>query len=329
MKIMVYEAREDERAALSKQAERLGIELKVTDAVPTLDNAEQAAGCAGISILGQGKIGRALLDVYKAMGVRYLSTRTIGYNHIDVAYAREIGVRVCNARYAPNGVADFTVMMMLMCLRHYKQAMWRGQVNDFTLYGLQGREMKDLTIGIMGTGRIGTQVIRTLSGFGSRILAYDPRRNEAIADQVTYVDLDTLLTESDLISLHMPLLDSTRHIINRETIAKMKDGVVLINCSRGELADLDALVDGIESQKIGALGMDTSEGETGIIHEDHCVDILPNRNWFYLHQFRNVIMTQHMAFYTDAAVESMVECGIQGIWRMAAGERCETELAGA
>ena len=116
------------------------------------------------------------------------------------------------------------------------------------------------------------------------------------------------------------------YIIDRAAIAKMKDGVVLINCSRGELADIEALIEGIESEKIGALGMDTAEGEEGIIHADHRVDILPNRNWFYLHQFRNVIMTQHMAFYTDAAVRSMVECGIGGICRMARGERCETEL---
>ena len=106
----------------------------------------------------------------------------------------------------------------------------------------------------------------------------------------------------------------------------MKDGVVIINCSRGELADIEALVEGIESEKIGALGMDTCEGDEGIIHEDHRTDILPNRNWFYLHQFRNVVMTQHMAFYTDAAVTSMVRCGIRGIWEMAHGERCETEL---
>ena len=174
MKIMVYEARPDERADLEKQAALHGVELSVTDAVPTLENASLAAGCIGVSILGQGCIDAALLDAYHALGIRYLSTRTIGYDHIDLDHARSIGLRVCSASYAPNGVADFTVMMILMCLRHYKQALWRGQVNDFSLTGLQGREMKDLTIGIIGTGRIGAQVARNLSGFGCRILAYDP-----------------------------------------------------------------------------------------------------------------------------------------------------------
>lgn len=326
MKIMVYEARADELSELHAQGEALGVELAVSEAVPSLENAALAAGCQGVSILGQGRINAPLLEAWHVLGVRYLSTRTVGYNHIDLARARELGIRVCNASYAPNGVADFTVMMILMCLRHYKQAMWRGQVNDFSLQGLQGREMKDLTIGIIGSGKIGAQVIRNLSGFGCRIVVYDVRKNPAVEALVEYVDLDTLLAQSDVISLHMPLLDSNRHMIDRETIAKMKDGVILINCSRGELMDIDALVEGVESRKIGALGMDTSEGEEGIVHEDHRVDILSNRNWFYLHQFRNVIMTQHMAFYTDAAVTSMVACGIRGIWEMAQGKDCGTEL---
>lgn len=326
MKIAVYEARPDELAELHAQAGRLNVRLEITGEVPSLENAGLAAGCLGVSILGQGRIDGALLDAWHGLGVRYLSTRTVGYDHIDLARAAELGLRVCNASYAPNGVADFTVMLMLMCLRQYKQAMWRGQVNDFSLEGLQGREMKDLTVGVVGTGRIGAQVIRNLSGFGCRIIAYDPRKNPAVEGLADYVGFEELLARSDMISLHMPLLDGNRHMINRETIAKMKDGVILINCSRGELADIEALVEGIESRKLGALGMDTSEGEEGIVHGDHRVDILPNRNWFYLHQFRNVIMTQHMAFYTDAAVASMVECGVRGIWEMANGERCGTEL---
>ena len=326
MKIMVYEVRQDERAELDRQSRELGVELAVTAEVPALENARLAEGCLGVSILGQGRIDAALLDAWRAMGVSYLSTRTVGYDHIDLAHAKAVGIRVCNASYAPNGVADFTVMLLLMCLRHYKQAMWRGQVNDFSLQGLQGRELKDLTVGIIGTGKIGAQVVRNLSGFGCRIIAFDKHENPAVNHMVTYVDFETLLAQADVISLHMPLLDSNRHIIDRAAIARMKDGVVILNCSRGELADIEALVEGIESEKIGALGMDTCEGDEGIIHEDHRTDILPNRNWFYLHQFRNVIMTQHMAFYTDAAVTSMVRCGIRGIWEMAQGERCETEL---
>jgi D-lactate dehydrogenase len=323
---MVYAVRADERSALKLQQDSLGIDLVLSEEAPSLDNVHLVSGYDGVSILGQCYIDSKLLEAWYDSGVRFISTRTIGYNHIDLEYAKKLGIRICNASYAPNGVADFTVMMMLMCLRHYKQAMWRGQVNDFALAGLQGREMKDMTVGIVGAGKIGAQVIKNLSGFGCKILCFAHRPNPAISEFVEYVGFDELISSSDIISLHVPLRDDNWHMINRENIAKMKDGVILINCSRGELMDIESLIEGIESQKIGALGMDTAEGEEGIIHEDHRTDILSNRNWFYLHQFRNVIMTQHMAFYTDAAVDSMVECGIKGIWEMANNQHCETEL---
>jgi D-lactate dehydrogenase len=326
MKIMVYETRADELSALRAQETALGVTLDITDKIPSLETAALAEGCEGVSVLGQGNIDSALLDAWYSRGVRYLSTRTVGYNHIDLGHAGRLGIRVCNASYAPNGVADFTVMLMLMCLRHYKQAMWRGQVNDFSLGGLQGREMKDLTVGVVGTGKIGAQVIRNLSGFGCRVLCCGRRRDPSLASLADEVSYEELLSHSDVISLHVPLTDANWHMIDRAAIAKMRPGVILINCARGELMDIEALIEGIETEKIGALGMDTAEGDEGIIHADHRVDILSNRNWFYLHQFRNVIMTQHMAFYTDAAVDSMVACGIRGIWEMANGEDCETEL---
>lgn len=327
MRIFAYEVRHDEVDAFGRMARIYGADIELSSEVPAPATAELAAGCEGVSILGQGRADRELLRLWRELGVSYLSTRTVGYNHIDLDAARELGIGVCNATYPPNGVADFTVMMMLMCLRHYKQAMWRGQVNDFSLEGLQGRDFKDLTVGIVGTGRIGTQVMRNLSGFGCRMLAHSAHRSPAAEELGTYVDFDTLLRESDIISLHTALTPQTWHIVNADTISRMKDGVILINCARGDLADIDALVDGIESQKIGALGMDTVEGEEGIVHADRRVDIIPNRNWFYLHQFRNVIMTQHMAFYTEQAVESMVRCGVEGIVEMARTGDCATMLS--
>ena len=326
MKIYAFEVRADEKEIFLALAQKYGVEVELSQEVPDLENAEKVRGYEGVTLLGQGNIDAALLEKYHELGVKYISTRTIGYNHIDLRAAKANDIKVCNAFYAPNGVADFTVMMILMCLRHYKQAMWRGQVNDFSLQGLQGRDLNKLTVGIIGAGNIGAQVIRNLSGFGCKIIAYERRQNEALKQYCQYVELDELIRTSDVISLHLPLLPSTEHMINRETIAKMKDGVVIINCARGGLTDIDALIEGIETQKIGALGMDTVEGEEGIIHADHRIDILPNRNWFYLHQFRNVIMTQHMAFYTREAVESMVNCGIEGIVEMATKGNYRTML---
>ena len=316
MKICAYEVREDEKKDFARMAEKLQVEIELHDEVPGPDTAALAEGCEGVTMLGMGKINKELLDMWKSMGVQCISTRTIGYNHIDTDYAKEIGMQVCNAAYPPSGVAEFTLMLMLMCLRNYKQSLWRGQVNDFALQGLQGKEIGSMTVGVIGTGKIGAQVIKYLTGFGCRILAYDMYPNAALKDVVEYVELDELFAEADMITLHTPLLDSTYHLVNAETIAKMKDGVVLINCARGELMDTTSLIEGIESGKIGALGLDVVEGERGIAHEDHRIDILSNQQMAYLRQFRNVTMTPHMAFYTDVAVSHMVECGVAGLVEM-------------
>jgi len=328
MKILAYEVRLDERLELQRQADLLGIELNMTDEIPTPENAHLAFGCEGVSTLGQGRLDGELLGSLKKQGVRYLSTRTLGYDHIDLEKARELGLRVCNSRYDPNGVADFAVMLMLMCLRRCKQAIQQGDHNDFSLKGLQGKEMKDITVGLIGAGRIGGQVARNLSGFGCRILAHDLAENTSLTDIVTYVGFETLLAEADIVSLHMPLLASNYHMINSETIGKMKDGVILVNCSRGELVDADALLEALEQGRITAVGLDTCEDENGIIHCDLCGAELPENRWTKLRRHPNVVLTPHMAFYTEAAVSSMVECGIRGIWEMANGHSCKTEITG-
>lgn len=326
MKILAFEVRDDEKKGLMETAQELGVELELSSEVPCMENVELVNGFEGVSVLGQGDINSELLSAWKKQGVDYVSTRTIGYNHIDVENARKIGIRVCNARYAPNGVADFTVMLMLMCLRNYKQALWRGQVNDFSLWGLQGKEMRSLTVGVMGTGRIGQAVIQNLRGFGCKILAYDPHPKADLMDVAEYVSLEELYRRADIITLHMPLIPTTKYIINRESISMMKPGVIIINCARGPLADPDALIEGIESEKIGALGLDVIDGEEGITHVDHRVDIISNQKMAYLRQFRNVVMTQHMAFYTEEAVASMARCGIAGILDMAENKKGQWEI---
>lgn len=326
MKIYAYDVREDEREAFVRVGEDCGVELVLDAEAPTPETAGRAAGCVGVSSLGQKKITWEVLKRWKELGVQCYSTRTIGYNHVDLEAALDLGFKVCNANYPPNGVADFSVMMILLCLRNYKQTMSRGLANDFTLKGLQGRNMNALTIGVMGTGRIGRQVIRNLSGFGCRILAYDIQENEETKALAQYVDADTIYRECDVITLHMPWVSATGNIINRESIAKMKDGVILVNCARGELTETQALIEAVESGKIGALGIDTLKGEEGIIHQDHRTESIVNRDWFYLHQFSNVVMTQHMAFYTREAVESMVRCGVEGIVQMAQTGSCPNML---
>ncbi len=232
MKICAYEVRADEVPEFENIASAASVELSLHSEVPSPAYAHLADGSEGVTILGQGKFDRELLDIWAGCGVKYLSTRTVGFNHIDLEYAQKAGIHVCNANYPPSGVAEYTIMMILMSLRHYKQALWRGQVNDFSLNGLEGRELKDLTVGVMGTGRIGQAVIKLLYSFGCKIVAYDPHPNEETKKYARYVDLDELYHVSDIITLHIPLVESTRNIINFDSSAKMKDGVVIINCAR-------------------------------------------------------------------------------------------------
>lgn len=325
-KIYAFEARRDEETFLTETARRNQVEIVCSPKILTLEKIPELSDASGVTVLGMGRYGEQEMRALEERGIRYLSTRTVGYNHIDLDAARRHGIHVCNAEYAPNGVADYTVMMILLCLRNYKQALWRMQVNDFSLEGLAGREMKDLTIGIVGTGHIGTQVLRNLSGFGCRLL-YSGRHRSAEADALAeFVSLEELYRRSDVISLHLALTPDTRHVINRESISKMKDGVVLVNCARGGLMDIHALIEGIETEKIGALGLDTVEEEEKIVHRDLKTDIFADRDIAYLRQFKNVVYTYHMAFYTDAAVRSMARCGIEGLLQMAAGEPCRTKL---
>lgn len=325
-KIYAFEARRDEEGYLKALAGESGVEIVSSPDVLRLEDMGRLAEGSAVSVLGMGSYGEAEMRALADRGVRFLSTRTIGYDHIDLEAARRAGVHVCNARYAPNGVAEYTVMMILLCLRHYKQALWRMQVNDFSLSGLLGRELKDMTVGIVGTGQIGTQVMRDLSGFGCRLLCYGRHPNQEAAALGEYVSLEELYRQSDVISLHLALTPDTYHMINRESLSRMRDGVVLVNCARGGLMDVQALIEGIEQEKIGALGLDTVEDEENIVHRDLKTDIFSDRDIAYLRQFKNVVYTYHMAFYTDAAVQSMVRCGIEGILDMAASKPCATQL---
>lgn len=313
MKLKVYEIREDEMVALDALRSRISAELEVEPDVLTATEAASLNGFDAVVISGKTEVTADVLDALVASGVRCLTTRTVGTDHIDTAYARKVGVSVRNTGYPPEGVAEFAVMLMLMVLRKYKPALWRQQVNDYSLGGLQGRELGNLTVGIVGTGRIGKQVAHILNGFGSHILGYDPYPSEeARSLGVEYVPLSELYERSDLISLHVPLTPENEGMIDDAAIAQMRDGVVLVNVSRGELVDISALTRGIESQKIGALAMDVFAGEIGIYHESRVNDIIKNRDMAYLRQFPNVVLTQHMAFYTDTNVRSMVDQGILG-----------------
>ena len=307
MKIFVYNYREfDEAEYFQKFSMEYGVELGITTDAPTMENAHLAEGYEYVSIITT-KIDAELMEKFHKLGVKMISTRTIGYDHVDIEAAKRLGMHVSNVSYSPECVADYTIMLMLMSIRKMKRIMQREEINDFSLPGIQGRELPNFTVGVLGTGRIGRAVIRDLSGFGCKIYAYDKYENDAVKEHAQYADLDTIYRECDLITLHMPLLEDNFHLIDGDAIAKMKDGVVIVNTARGGLIETKALIEGIESGKISAAGLDVIEDEFGMYYYDRKSDILSKRDLYILRGFPNVTVTPHMAFYTDQAVSDMVK----------------------
>ena len=249
-----------------------------------------------------------LLSKIAGRGVHVLVIRTIGMDHIDLDVAARLGIAVGNAHYAPDSVADFT--LMLVTLRHYKAAVYQQNVNDYSLRGLEGRTLSSLARGVVGTGAIGAAVVQRLSGFGCEMLATGHHVNPEVAKRAAYVSQDELFHASDVISFHVPATPANHHLVSRESLAEMKDGVVLVNTACPDLLDVSALTEGDESGKIGALAMGVFEGERGICHFNRSGDILRNRDMAYLRQFQNTVLTQHMAFCTAEAVEEMVETAV-------------------
>ena len=320
MKITIYNCRSDEAEYLKEFREKYGVELFSTEESPTAETVGLAEGCQCISIITT-PMDETLLKRYHDAGVRYVSTRSIGYDHIDLKAAARLGMHVGNVSYSPESVADYTVMMMLMAIRRIKAILLRGVNQDYSLRGVMGLEMHNLTVGVIGTGRIGTAVLRNLTGFGCRLLAYDLHQNETARKIAEYVSLQELLRQSDLITMHMPATKENFHLICSETLAQMKDGVILINTARGSLIDTEEFLDAVESGKIGAAALDVVEDETGLYYNDLKDRILHNRGLAVLRSYPNVLVTQHMAFYTDQAVKDMVENSLKSCILFAGGEK--------
>lgn len=310
MKILAYSHRSDETEYFKEFSEKYNIEIVLCEDEPSVENAELAKGFDCISIITT-MINAELVEKFCEVGVKFISTRTVGYDHIDLKKAKELGVHVGNATYSPNSVADYTIMLILMSIRKVKLIMERSNVQDYSLKGVQGKELPNLTVGVIGTGRIGQTVIKHLSGFGCRLLVHDIYEAENVKLYAKYVKLDTLLKESDVITLHMPATNDNYHMINKDSIKQMKDGVFIINTARGSLINTNDLIDGLENKKIGGVALDVIEHEANIYYNDLKGEMLNNKDLAILKSFPNVIVTPHTAFYTNQAVSDMIENSIK------------------
>jgi len=252
-------------------------ELKLLETRLSPDTVELAKGCEAVSIFVNDDASAVVLEKLKENGVKFLVLRSAGFNHVNLEKAKELKMKVARVpEYSPYAVAEHTVALMLALNRKLIRAHNRVMDQNFSLDGLVGFDMNEKTVGLIGTGKIGSVVAKILYGFGCRLLALDSIKNKSLIEQfdVVYTDCETLCRESDIISLHLPLTAESKYIIDRKCITVMKNGVMLINTSRGGLVNTQAVIEALKSGKIGYFGMDVYEEEEGLFFEDHSEEIL-------------------------------------------------------
>ncbi|MEN9213609.1 MAG: 2-hydroxyacid dehydrogenase [Gloeomargarita sp. DG02_4_bins_56] len=329
MKVAVFSSKAYDKKFLNAANEGVGHELVYYE--PKLDEttARLAADAQAVCVFVNDTLNRETLTVLSQLGVKLIALRCTGYNNVDLQAAADLGLTVVRVTaYSPYAVAEHAVGLILTLSRKYHRAFNRVREGNFSLDGLLGFDLQARTVGIIGTGKIGMVFAEILQGFGCRLLAYDAYPNPHFPQlkRAEYVTLDELYAQAEIISIHCPLLPETYHLINRDALAKMKKGVIIINVSRGALIDTEAIIEGLKSQKIGALGLDVYEGEDELFFQDLSLKIIQDDVFERLLTFPNVIVTGHQAFFTQEALTEIATTTISNISDFAAGRPCPHQI---
>lgn len=312
MKILFYDTKSYDRDSFDKKlADFPTIEIDYVKGDLAPKSAVMAKGYDAVCAFVNSDVGRETLEVLHKHGVGLVLMRCAGFNNVDLETAKRLGIKMLRVPgYSPEAVAEHAMLLALAANRHIHKSYVKVRENDFSLGGLMGINFYQKTAGIVGTGKIGAAMARICHGFGMKVLAYDVYPNTSL-DFVEYVSLDELLEKSDLVSLHCPLTEETYHLINRDTIQKMKDGVILVNTSRGALVKTDDLIEGIRAHKFFAVGLDVYEEESANVYEDRSDEILEHSTTARLLSFPNVIITSHQGFFTEEALDAISQTTLE------------------
>lgn len=313
MKILFYDTKSYDKESFSAALTDYP-EIEIEFIKPDLDprTAALAEGFDAVCAFVSSNVGDRTLEILQGKGIRLILLRCAGYNNVDLETAKKYDISVmCVPGYSPEAVAEHAMALALACNRRLYKAYNKVRENDFSLSGLMGFNFYQKTAGIIGTGKIGAAMCRICRGFGMKVIAYDVYQNPTLQDFVEYVSLEQLLADSDVISLHCPLLDSTYHLINIDTIRQMKDGVILVNTSRGALVKTDDLVEGIRMHKFAGVGLDVYEEETNNVFEDRSDEILEHSTTARLLSFPNVMITSHQGFFTREALSAIASTTLE------------------
>jgi D-lactate dehydrogenase len=316
VKVAIYSSHLFEREFFDAANVKLEHELVFMEASLNSKTAPSAKGFDVVCCFVTDTLDRETLAVLKVSRVRLIALRSAGYNNVDLKEAAHLGIRVVRVpAYSPHAVAEYAVGILLSLNRKIHRAYARVRELNFSLDGLMGFDLNEKTIGVIGTGRIGSVFARIMHGFNCRVIAYDPKPNPQLVTEkiVEYVDLTTLYRQSDIISLHVPLLPSTKHLIGASAMAEMKKGIMIINTGRGALLDASALIDSLKSGHLGGAALDVYEEEEGVFFKDLSDQVLKDDILARLLTFPNVLVTSHQAFFTREALTKIVQTTILNI----------------
>ena len=312
MRFIAYNVREDELVYFKDWSKQNNIEIKLVADEVTDENLPLAKGYDAVISFQTGVYPKDFFKKIASYGIKDVSIRNVGVDNLDLKQAKEYNVAVTNVpAYSPNAIAEFAVTILLQLLRRQNIFRKRMANDDYRWAPYIGKEIRSLTIGVVGTGRIGKAAIEIFKGFGAKIIAFDPYHDPKLESEGIYVkDLEELVKNADVITLHMPGSDEDSHLINEAMIEKMKDGAYIINTARGKLIDSKALLKALKSGKLGGAGLDTYEFETPIFDHDLEKTGVKDELFNELRSLDNVIITPHIAFYTETAVKNMVEIAL-------------------
>ncbi|MBQ8148338.1 MAG: 2-hydroxyacid dehydrogenase [Lachnospiraceae bacterium] len=310
MRIMFYDTKPYDKIWFQPMSEELGYKIKFQEVKLNEDTAVLAKNYNAVCIFVNDDAGKETIQVLKEIGVHTILLRCAGFNNVDLKAAQEAGIQVLRVpSYSPEAVAEYAMGLLLTVNRQIHRAYVRTRDFNYNINGLMGIDLVGKTAGVVGTGKIGQMMIDILKGFKMHIIAYDPYPVEGL--DVEYVDLDQLFERSDVISLHCPLTKDTKHLINKKSISKMKDGVILVNTSRGGLINTSDLIDALMERKFTGVGLDVYEEEDAYFFEDKSNDIITDEDLIRLTSFRNVVLTSHQAFFTKDAMEAIARVTLE------------------
>lgn len=328
MKIAFFSTKSYDRTHFESAVEASGHDITFFEDALTLYTATLVTGYDAVCIFVNNPMDKPLIEKISELGVKIIALRSAGFNHVDLKACENHGIKVYRVPvYSPESVAEHTVALILTLNRKTHKAYNRVRENNYSLEGLTGFNLHGKTVGVIGTGTIGTAFCKIMTGFGCEILAFDPKENDEVKKLGgNYVDLDKLFESSDIISLHCPLIPQTRHMIDKESIGKMKDGVMLINTSRGALIDTTAVINGLKEKKVSFLGIDVYEQEDTLFFKDLSNEVIQDDEIGRLMTFPNVLITGHQAFLTDEALQQITEITLQNLTDHEQGKKVDNEV---